>query len=1117
MTGRTDPSIDGLTSGAIERAQRLIDRSSQLRGRRERATRRRFSRLFRDPAALDVTITLTDDVMRFASSRAAARQLRRAAARASVVGFGIVNAYGLRALSWLSSILPGAAVSVVHTRVRALTRDLIGDDDPSALKDQVARRRAAGEALNVNVLGEAVLGEREANDRLSRVLEMIARDDVDYVSVKLSALVSQIVTFDHDGSRERVASRLRTLYRAAMSNGTFINLDMEEYRDLRMTVDAFTLVLDEDEFAGLTAGIVLQAYLPESHGVLDSLASWARGRVAAGGAPIKIRLVKGANLAMERAESQLHGWIAAPYDTKADVDASYLRLLDVALSTQHAGHLRVGVASHNLFHVAWALEVARERGVEGQLDVEMLEGMAPAEAAAIVESGQRVLLYAPVTRRDDFAAAVAYLVRRLDENTSPENYLRAAFSFDEDPATLAEQRERFVAAVVARHRVATQRRRRSVPVGDAFANEPDGDPTDPDYVAAIQSELRAVYDLTDVMIGEVPDDVETGVDPNDGGRAWYRYRVATHGRVDEAVALARTASLEWSGRDDASRAKVLCEVAHVMAQRRARSIAVMSRDTGKTVAEADPEVSEAIDFVRYYADVAQGDLPSVPLGVVLVVPPWNFPYSIPTGGVAAALAAGNAVILKPAPEAVAVAAEIAEQFWAGGVPRDVLQFVPTRDDDVGRHLVTHDGVDAVILTGSFDTARLFLSWKPTLRLLAETSGKNAILVSACADVDQAVRDVVASAFSHAGQKCSASSLVIVERSLWEDSTFVAQLSDAVTSLQTGSARDPSTVVGPLIRPPGEALERALTSCEPGESWLVEPRRRDAAGFSWSPGVKVGVSAGSWSHLHEWFGPVLGVMIAPDFATGLRWQNEVPFGLTAGIASLDEDECTTWIDTVEAGNLYVNRGITGAVVRRQPFGGWKMSSVGPTAKAGGAHYVDALRDWARVHDAASALKEAARWFRESGGAALDVSGLEVERNVARYRRRGPIVVRVTADISEVERDYLTGLVDLLGVEVSLSCAARVDGLEVVVEDASELAQRARSAARVRWLSEEAAPVLALLDAGVSVDPRGLAQAGSVEAPRWLFEQSVSITRHRYGNVHAGPQPRCEGLNNLRTTL
>ncbi|MBU6516155.1 MAG: proline dehydrogenase family protein [Acidobacteria bacterium] len=1116
MNRGTDPSIDGLTGRAVERAEGLIRRSRELRTRRDRANRRRFARLFRDPAALDVTITLTDDVMRFASTRAAAKQLRRSARRASVRGFGAVNAVGLRALSRLSAIAPGAAVAVTHARVRALTRDLIGDDDPRALSSQVARRRAAGEALNVNVLGEAVLGEREAQDRLSRVLEMIARDDVDYVSVKLSALVSQIVTFDHDGSRERVAARLRTLYRAAASSGTFVNLDMEEYRDLRMTVDAFTLVLGEDEFAGLTAGIVLQAYLPESHDVLVSLATWARERVAAGGAPIKIRLVKGANLAMERAESQLHGWTAAPYDTKADVDASYLRLLDVALSRSLAGILRVGVASHNLFHVAWALEVARERGVEDQLDVEMLEGMAPSEAAALVESGQRVLLYAPVTRRDDFAAAVAYLVRRLDENTSPENYLRAAFSFDEAPTALVEQRERFVAALAARHHVATHRRRRGVPVGAVFANEPDGDPTDPDYVAAVESARAVIYRSSDVTIGDALDDLESGIDPSDGGRVWYHYGVATRERVDDAVARARVAAQSWAGRDGALRARVLADVAEVMAKSRARSIAVMARDTGKTVAEADPEVSEAIDFVRYYAGFSEGGDMSRPLGVVLVVPPWNFPYSIPTGGVAAALAAGNTVILKPAPEAVAVAAEIAEQFWAAGVPRDVLQFLPTRDDDVGRHLVTHDGVDAVILTGSFDTARLFLSWKPSLRLLAETSGKNAILVSACADVDQAVRDVVSSAFSHAGQKCSAASLAIVERSLWEDSTFVAQLTDAVTSLATGSARDSSTVVGPLVRPPGEALARALASCDPGESWLVEPRQLDEAGFSWSPGVKVGVAPGSWSHLNEWFGPVLGVMVAPDFATALRWQNQVPFGLTAGIASLDEDECTTWIDGVEAGNLYVNRGVTGAVVRRQPFGGWKMSSVGPTAKAGGAHYVDALRDWARVSDASRALEDAARWFRDVGGTAHDVSGLEVERNVARYRRRGPIVVRVAAGLSAAERDYLVGLITLTGVEAILSSADRVDGLDVDVEDVTDVVRRARAGARVRWLSDEAPPVFDLLDAGVSVDPRPLAQAGSIEAPRWLFEQSVSITRHRYGNVHAGPQPRCDGLSNATTT-
>ncbi|HSN02437.1 MAG TPA: proline dehydrogenase family protein, partial [Acidimicrobiales bacterium] len=250
MEESINSSNDGLSRRSAERAERLIERSRGLRTGHDQATRRRFARLFRDPAALNVTITITDDVMRFASSSAAARQLRRAARRASVRGFGAFNAVGLRSVSRLSSIAPRAAVAIVHARVRSLTRDLIGDDDPRALAKQIARRRARGQALNVNVLGEAVLGEREAQDRLSRVLEMIARVDVDYVSVKLSALVSQIVTFDHDGSRERVAARLRSLYRAAATNATFVNLDMEEYRDLRMTVDAFTLVLSEDEFKG---------------------------------------------------------------------------------------------------------------------------------------------------------------------------------------------------------------------------------------------------------------------------------------------------------------------------------------------------------------------------------------------------------------------------------------------------------------------------------------------------------------------------------------------------------------------------------------------------------------------------------------------------------------------------------------------------------------------------------------------------------------------------------------------------------------------------------------------------------------------------------------------------
>ena len=1090
------------------------------RTRRERAARHRFARLLADRQALDVTVALTDEVMRFASTRNAVDALRRSARNASVAGFGLLNALGLRLSAALTRLAPLTVLRVVHARVRSLSADMILDAAPAPLARHVAQRLAVGLESNVNVLGEAVLGEGEARRRLDRVVEMMGRTDVNYVSVKLSSVTSQLITVDVEGSSERVADRLRALYRAAMGNGVFVNLDMEEYRDLRMTVTAFTEVLAEPEFEALSAGIVLQAYLPDSHAALDELLGWASRRHAHGGGQLKVRLVKGANLAMECAEAELHGWVPAPYATKADVDASYARMLDVCLRRQWAPSVRVGVASHNLFHLAWALDVARARGVNHQLDVEMLEGMANAEALALVGEGHPVLLYTPVTRRDDFASAVAYLVRRLDENTSPENYLSAAFTIAHDPAVLAEQRRRFLASVEARHNVTTVSRRHEPPAQSfsSFENVRDGDPTDPAYVNRVVDALAAVRRRDVELIGSVArrrDDssVELGRDPSSNGAVWYHYVAASRADVDAALATATHAAGPWASRSGAERAEVLRHVAEGMLERRAETIAVMARDAGKTVAEADPEVSEAVDFVRYYAEYGLSLADSTALGVVVVVPPWNFPYAIAAGGVAAALAAGNVVVLKPAPEAVATAWELANQFWAGGVGRDVLQFVATRDDEVGRHLVTHRDVGAVILTGAFDTARLFTSWRADLRLLAETSGKNAMVVTACADIDLAVKDLVQSAFGHAGQKCSAASLAIVDRSVYEHTGFLRQLRDAVESLSVGAAYELATTVGPLIAPPEGALRRALTQLDEGESWLVSPVPLDEAGYLWRPGVRVGVRAGSWSHHHEWFGPVLAVMPVDDLEAAIAAQNAIEFGLTAGLHSLDQTECETWIDRVEAGNLYVNRGVTGAVVARQPFGGWKRSSVGPTAKAGGPHYVACLRDWPRVQRVVEAVEELRTWWRDVATSAPDEAGLRVERNVRRFRRPpAPVAVRVDSALSTGEADYLAAIRSVTGVATRVSAPSSVAGVaNLVVETIDEFVAQCRGASRVRWLSGEDPPVVALLDLGLTTDRRPLAQRGDVEGPRWLLEQSVSVTGHRYGNVNAGPRPDVVGLN------
>jgi RHH-type proline utilization regulon transcriptional repressor/proline dehydrogenase/delta 1-pyrroline-5-carboxylate dehydrogenase len=1102
----TDTRLDQLASIAIARTKELMKESDKLRGRREKVNRKRVARLFKDPKAIEATITLTDEVMRISSVTSSSRIFRRAAKKASIVGFGLINGMGLHAIGILSNVLPTPVIAVVHQRVRALSKDLILAAEPEKLAKHLGKRTEKGLSLNINVLGEAVLGDHEAELRFQSILEMIRRLEVNYVSVKLSSIVAQLIIIDVEGSINRVSEKMRVLYREAQQHGVFVNLDMEEYRDLPMTIAAFMRVLDEDEFIAIKAGIVLQAYLPEAHHFFGELVQWSKQRFARSGASIKVRLVKGANLAMERAEAELHGWSSAPYRSKSDVDASYVRLVDAALRPEHAQAVRIGIASHNLFHMTWALEVAKSRGVSEQVDIEMLEGMANAEALAVARSGQPVLLYAPVTRKDDFAAAVAYLVRRLDENTSDENYLKAAFEISQNPKKFKEQEDRFLKSIAERHTITTESLRhvkhRQLTSG-TFENEPNADPTEQQFIAAVTGAIKKVRTIKDQEIPLVIDgkeiftkELEEGTDPSDNAKVWYHYSVGSKKDVDTAICTAKDAQKNWSGLSIQERTDILLKAAGVMAQATTQTIAVLSRDAGKTVAESDPEVAEAIDFARFYATTAQNFGESTPLGTILVIPPWNFPYAIPMGGVCAALAAGNTVILKPAPETVATAWEIVNHLWQGGVPKDVLQFLPMRDDEDGKYLVSNSGIDGVILTGSFDTASLFTSWRPEINLMAETSGKNAILISACADIDASVKDLVQSAFGHAGQKCSAASIAIVDTNIYNDPAFVRQLKDAVESLHVGAGWNFSTTVGPIIRPPESALNRALTELEAGESWLVEPKQIDAAGLMWRPGVKIGVKAGSWSHRNEWFGPVLAVIEAPDFDTAIRYQNETDFGLTAGIQSLDEQECKEWINRIEAGNLYVNRGITGAIVNRQPFGGWKRSAVGPNAKAGGLNYVNTLRNWPRVTNLDAAIFGVNTWWKKIGSQAIDRSGLIVEKNYQRYRHFvGPIVVVVDESTTQEEKSLVHHISETTGASI------------IFTTDLNDVKEKY---VRIRWLASSKPPIYEKLQNGISVDCRPIAQRGDIEASRWLVEQSVAITYHRYGNPNGGPKPGCSGL-------
>jgi RHH-type proline utilization regulon transcriptional repressor/proline dehydrogenase/delta 1-pyrroline-5-carboxylate dehydrogenase len=1117
--GPPDAAADSLGDPS-ELVRDWLERADRALSRAERRDSLRLHRLTGDPASVDFAMAFADRVLRPESASVAAEQLRLLVTGELPPFLSPVDRVLLRVGAACSRPLPRLVMPLARRRLRQIVGALVADRDDAALRRYLRRRRADGYQVNANLLGEFVLGDAEAARRLQATIALLQRDDIDYVSVKASSVASQLNLWAYDQTLERIKTGLRQLFAAAATTtpAKFVNLDMEDYKDLRLTCDAFTQLLDEPAFLSLEAGIVLQAYLPDSFDAMRKLQAWARRRRERGGAPIKVRVVKGANLAMERVDAVMHGWIQAPYDTKAETDANYKRLLDWAIDRDRLRNVGIGVASHNVFDVAWAKLLADARGVTERVTFEMLQGMAPGVARVVREATGSVLLYTPIVAADDFDHALAYLFRRLEENSGGDNFVRHLFDLATDHEAFAVEHARFEAAVADRGHVSSRPRRleRRPRTADGFENEPDADPTDPAVRASILAAVAAppVVDLP----GETLEVAE----------------------IDAHVAIAARGRHEWRAMSADRRRRVLLRVADRLAERRAELIAIMADEAAKTIAEGDPEVSEAVDFARYYAArIAELDerdgVEFEPLGVVAVVPPWNFPLSIPVGGVLAALAAGNAVVLKPAPETPRTAYAIAEACWDAGVPRAALRYVRGADSVVGEHLIVHEGIDGIILTGSLETAERFRSVAPATPLFAETSGKNAIVVMPDADLDLAVADIVHSAFGHAGQKCSAASLAICVGSVATSERFRRQLLDATRSLVVATPDRPDAVMGPLIGTPTAKLQRALTQLESGQRWLLEPRLIDPATNLWTPAIVDGVRAGSWFHRTECFGPVLGLVAARDLDDAIAAQNAVPYGLTGGIHTLEPEHVERWVARVDVGNAYVNRGITGAVVRRQPFGGWKRSVIGPGAKAGGPNYVAQLGRWRATRDPEcgedlsprvaafvasvapeldradrDALERAARSdaraWRTEFGAVHDPDRLAYESNEFRYRALPTIVVRVAAGAPPVSVARVLAAALLVDAPLRVSVAPDASGPFGDVarheERADELiawAQRARPD-RVRLLGEE--PVVrAGLPTTMFVDDRPPIGYGRIELLRYLREQTVSRTLHRFGNLVA----------------
>ncbi len=1159
-----------LPERAVKLAAEILRESRKRESKAERGRSAQMARMMRDENGKKFTIVMADQVLKITDPRLAASRLA-----------SIVRQYGLpkyltplnRTALWAgtkaAAITPGLVMPQITNQVRRESAHVIVSAEPRKFAEYVRKRSAEKIRINFNQLGEAVLGDHEAERRHDAYLKRLAEPEIVYVSVKLSSVVSQISLTGYRQTVETIKPRLRDLYRAAIKHGKgcpkFVNLDMEEYRDLQLTVDVFCQVLEESEFECLEAGIVLQAYLPDSFAVQQSLTEWAQRRHARTEAGIKIRLVKGANLAMEQVEASLRGWRQAPYESKPEVDANYKRMLEFGTRPENARVVRLGIASHNLFDVAYALLVREYRQISDRLEFEMLEGMANAQALEVRDRSGGLVIYTPAVPDEEFESAVAYLVRRLDENTAPGSFLGALFALEEGSREWNEQRDMFLKACKmasapdlswASNRK-QDRQTITQPIDDGtgpFENEPDTDfslPANRSWAEQLVETWRQKkFDIIPLEIGgKKIDKVPTGKgkDPSRNSEVVYEYCEAGEADVNSALAVAVNAQKGWEALGVASRKKILQKIARVFSERRGETIGCMVMDAGKAIVEGDVEVSEAVDFANYYSrsldQVSFTDGTSMrPRGVVVVTPPWNFPYAIPAGGCLAALMAGNSVILKPSRESVMTAYVLARQMWDAGVPKEVLQFLPVGDRAAGKQLVADPRTAAVILTGSYDTAKNFLSWRPELPLFAETSGKNSMIITANADVDLAIKDLVRGAFGHSGQKCSATSLALIEKNVYDSEKFRHQLLDTARSLIAGESWNPSATATPVIRPPDENLKRGLTTLETGESWLLEPQMLDNNPCMWTPGIKLGVKPGSWYHKTECFGPVLGLIRVENFEEALRIQNSNEFGLTGGLHSLEPDQIRVWRDKVEVGNAYINRSTTGAIVQRQPFGGWKNSVVGLGSKAGGPNYVVGFAHWDEsslpenvaslsskiksLVDRLKAILTGARskerlaaaagsfqkWWYEEFSKEHDPSQIHGETNHFRYLPRPWHILRI-GEVGEQQAIEIAALTSvacrLAGVELEISVGKPADwhSTFAAASDIQPLVEsHERLVTRLKEMRDGTIRAINVPDifrpdkiGNLYVTREQPLANGRLELLNYLREQSMSQTVHRYGNI------------------
>src|SRR5256885_9320959 len=887
----------------------------------------------------------------------------------------------------LAKIVPWISGQFLRWNVSGMARQFITGRNPQDVMKARPKRRAEGIGFTVDLLGEAVVSEQEANEYASRCLELLehlCRETrgwtdplgkstelfpVVNLSVKISALYSQMNPADPADAIAHLAPKLRPILRCARDLGAFVNFDMESYAHKNATLELFRTLFTETEFRDWPhVGIAIQAYLRDAENDLLDLLDWGRARRTR----FAVRLVKGAYWDFEKIKSRQNGWACPVFLQKPESDLNFELLTRILLENEST--VTAAFGSHNVRSIAHAQALADQLGIDrSRFEFQLLYGMAGPVKRALVEMGYRVREYCPV---GELLPGMAYLVRRLLENTSNEGFLRAKFAENvsaeellRDPRELVKPDGANPSELASMVRTQDQHRKNGASLDiapdDVYRNSPLVNFAYKDSQDKMQSALREVrkrfgekYPL--VIGGERvwTDELTPSVNPSAPDEIVGFGSEAGIAEAERAVKAARAAFAKWSRTPFEERARLLERAAEILERRRYELSAVEVFEVGKPWSEADADIREAIDFCRFYAQQMRRlrrpkltqQVPGEesyhhywPRGVAFVIAPWNFPIAILCGMASAGIVTGNAVIMKPSEQSIVCGAMLMQVFAEAGVPRGVLNFLSGHGSVIGAHLVDHKDVDLIAFTGSrevglkiWESAGITRPGQRELkRVICEMGGKNAMIVDSDADVGEAIGYSIYSAFGYQGQKCSALSRLILLEENYD--RVMERLIPAAASLRIGNPEEPGIMVGPVIDE--AAYRRILDYIEVGKSEATlayQAKDVPPHGYFIPPTIFTGVRSNMRIAREEIFGPVLSVIKVRDLDEAIEVANGTDYALTGGFFSRSPANIERIKAQLEAGNVYINRPCTGAIVGRHPFGGFKMSGSG--TKAGGEDYL-----------------------------------------------------------------------------------------------------------------------------------------------------------------------------------